>query len=115
MEVEAASVAANADVTAMEAEAREVVEEQEVEEGEQESEETEQQAMETSVPTPDHTYSTTVSSSQSAPVPIYSTITTTSVPPSLVPISDPMTDTLLYAMGMGPHPASLQNQLYRQR
>ena len=71
-------------------------------------EEEEQQAMETSVPIPDHTYSTTVSSPQSTPVPIYSTATTTSVTPNLVPISDAITDTLLYAMGLGPHPASLQ-------
>ena len=38
MELEAKSVAANVDATAMEGEAREVVEEQEVEEGDQESE-----------------------------------------------------------------------------
>ena len=101
MEVEAASVAANVDATAMEGETREA------EEAEHEVEE-EQQAMETSVPTSDHTYSTTVSASQSTPVPIYSTATTTSVPPNLVPISDAMTDTLRYAMGMGPHPALLQ-------
>ena len=92
----------------MEAEAREVVEEQEVEEEEPEVEETEQQAMETSVPIPDHNYSTNVSSRQSTPLPIYFIIATTLPPPNLVPINDAMTDTLLYAMGIGPHPASLQ-------
>ena len=86
----------------------------EVEEGEQESEEIEQQSMETSVPTPDHTYSTMVSSSQCTPVPIDSTATTTSVPPNLVPISDAMTDTLRYAMGIGTIPLRCNNQRHRQ-
>ena len=97
MEFEAAAVAANLEAIAREAE-----------EEEQEVEEEEQQAMETSVPTPDHTYSTMVSSSQSTPAPIYSTATTTSVPSNNVPISDAMTDTRIFAMGMGHHPALLQ-------
>ena len=53
---ETAPIAANLDPTAMEGETGEVEEEQQ----------SEQQAMETSVPTPDHTYSTTVSS----PIPL---------------------------------------------
>ena len=56
MEVEAASRAANVDPTAMEGETGEEVEEEQ---------QLEQQATETSVPTPDHTYSTTVSSPNS--------------------------------------------------
>ena len=53
MEVEAAPVAPEVDPTAMEGETGEEVEEEQ---------QSEQQAMEMSVPTPDHTYSTTVSS-----------------------------------------------------
>ena len=108
MDLDRESAAVNLDVTALEGEGREAVEEQEVEEGEQESEEREQQAMETSVPTADHTYSTTVSSSQHTPVLIPSTITTSSVPPNLDPISDAMTDILHYALNMIPHPVSSQ-------
>ena len=99
MEVEGASGAANVDPTAMQGETAQEVEEEQ---------QSEQQAMETSVPTPDHTYSTTVRSPQPTPDSFYSTATTTSVPPNLVLISDAMTHTLLYAFGMGPHPASLQ-------
>ena len=98
MEVEVAPVAVNVDPTAMEGETGEV------EEGQQ----SEQLAMETSVPTPDHTYSTTMSSPKSTPDPIYSTATKISVPPNLVPISDAMTDTLSCALGIRPHPVSLQ-------
>ena len=47
--LEAESVAANGDATSMEGKAREVGEEQELEEGEQEVEEKEQEEMETSV------------------------------------------------------------------
>ena len=83
--------------------------------------EREQQALETSVstqgefamatasttmPTPDHTYSTTVTYSKPAPVRIYSTIATTSVPPKPVPNSDAMRDLLRYALDMDAGPVS---------
>ena len=108
MELEAELVAANMDATSMEGERREVVEEQELEEGEQ-------HAMETSVPTLEHIYSSTVSSQQSTPFPIYSTIATTSVPPNLVPISDAMTDIFVYAIGIRPSQIPCNNQRRKPR
>ena len=60
----------------------------------------------TTMPTPDHTYSTTVTYSKPAPVRIYSTIATTSVPPKPVPNSDAMRDLLRYALDMDAGPVS---------
>ena len=52
-----------------------------------------------------------VSSSISTPMPIYSTLTTTSsIPSTLVPICEAITDTLRYALRQGPHPAMLIQQ-----
>ena len=46
-----------------------------------------------------------------SPAPIYSTLTTTSsIPATLVPIFDPITDTLRYALGQGSQPTLLTQQ-----
>ena len=116
------SISAITSATPMETEARE--------NGEKEPEEElgggGETAMETSVPTqdelsmavagsptptPDHTYPTVVRSSTPTPAPIYSiTSTTSSVPSTLVHISDVMTAILRYALNQGPHPATLTQQ-----
>ena len=75
-------------------------------------------------PSPDNTYSTTVtaptpipiqptaSSSMPTPVSIYSTLTITSpIPSTLMPFCDAIPDMLRYALWQGPHPTLLTQQL----
>ena len=124
MALEAESVAVNVDATPREGETSEVVQEQELEkESKNRRKECKKRRRRVSLCRKSLDWRQRVprrqspiiliqplSSSQPTPVLIYSTTTTTSVPPNLIPISDAMREILRYALNLGTDPVSSPQQ-----